>query len=346
MTAWLEHGDMRLILPRLIADDVEVHAVVTDPPYELGFMGKKWDATGVAFQPETWRHCYDILPPGGHLLAFCGTRTYHRMTCAIEDAGFEIRDAVAWIYGSGFPKSKNIGNGWGTALKPAMELICVARKPLVGTVAGNVLAHGTGALNIDGCRIEGPVEADRLSAIGSGQGRATANINGSAFGHGLGGVKSAPHELGRWPANVTHDGSEEVVKLFPETISGALTPAHTDRGKNSGTFGAYEGRQITQNFGGDSGSAARFFYCPKAGKQDRMGFDHPTVKPIKLLRWLVRLVTPPGGVVLDPFAGTGTMGAACEAEGFDCIMIEQEPKYAGFIRQRLPQAQVTTWSAA
>lgn len=334
----VEPGDMREVLARLIADGVTVHSIVTDPPYHLtnkgggphnktpnaysraqagagstGFMGKAWDGGDIAFQPETWRLCYDLLPPGGHLLAFGGTRTYHRLVCAIEDAGFEVRDTISWLYGSGFPKSHNVGKaidraagaeraltkpgaihrggygddwdvghsgtrsrydepatdaarqweGWGTALKPAMELICVARKPLDGTVAANVLARGTGAINIAACR-----------------------------------VSNADYATGRWPANVVHDGSDEVVSAFPC-------------------------------------NTARFFYRAKAGAVDRLGFKHPTVKPVNLIRWLVRLVTPPDGTVLDPFAGSGTTGQACIAEGFNAILVEREAEYIEDIKRRI-----------
>lgn len=336
MTTWLEHGDMRTVLQRLYADEAQVDAIVTDPPYELGFMGKKWDNTGIAFQSTTWRLCYDLLPPGGYLLAFSGTRTYHRMAVAIEEAGFEIRDMITWIYGQGFPKSKNIGDGWGTALKPAMEPICVARKPLDGTVAGNVLKHGVGALNIDGCRIDTAESTERISGVNGG-------VYGADNRKGM--IRGGT--AGRWPANVVHDGSDEVVRGFPSTKSGANTVKRGSGADVNGNQGAAlhaESRPAgtPMIFYGDEGSASRFFYCAKANAKERMGFDHPTVKPITLLRWLVRMVTSPGGVVLDPFAGTGTMGAAAEAEGFDAILVEREAKYVGFIKERLPTAQVTT----
>ena len=334
-------GDMREVLARLISDGVRVSAVVCDPPYHLtsivrrfgadkaaapkpgktgayarasaGFMGKKWDDGDVATQPDTWRLCFDLLPPGGYLIAFSGTRTYHRVACAIEDAGFEIRDMISWLYGSGFPKSHDVSKGidrasaasaasaawegWGTALKPAFEPICLARKPLSGTVASNVLAHGVGALNIDGCR-----------------------------------VPSEQSDGGRWPANVTHDGSEEVVRAFPETqstVPGKINPAASTRH-------VYEKYSPRSRIGPrDSNSAARFFYNAKADAGDRLGSKHPTVKPVDLMRWLVRLVTPPGGTVLDPFAGSGTTGMACMAEGLDCIMVEREAEYVEDIRRRI-----------
>ena len=334
-----------------------VDSVVTDPPYGLAFMGKKWDYDVPSV--EVWQECLRVLKPGGHLLAFAGTRTQHRMAVRIEDAGFEIRDMIAWVYGSGFPKSLDVskaidkaagaerekirvkprpetcgtmsgssetrpwieksrqlgyhevdGNkpateaakqwqGWGTALKPALEPITVARKPFPGTVAENVLQHGTGALNVDGCRVG--------------------------------------DESGRFPANLIHDGSEEVVRLFPETTSGQLGPQHADNGKEAGRCGAYSGRQITTDYPGDSGSAARFFYCAKADPSERRNSKHPTIKPVALMRYLVRLVCPAGGVVLDPFAGSGTTIEAARLEHCRAIGIEREAEYCADILERLRQ---------
>jgi site-specific DNA-methyltransferase (adenine-specific) len=329
--------------------DCSVDSIVTDPPYELGFMGKSWDSSGIAYNVELWRQCLRVLKPGGHLLAFSGSRTYHRMTCAIEDAGFEVRDQIMWVYGSGFPKSldvskqidkaagaerevvgvqrrsqvasdgwdrpwkheamKNAGStiaefnitapataaaqqwqGWGTALKPAHEPICVARKPLIGNVAANVLAHGTGALNIDGCR----VATDDVISIGSNN-RSNASIN---FGMADDKGAQGQHSAGRWPANLIHDGSEEV----------------TDR----------------------LGEPARFFYCAKASKADReTGNNHPTVKPTELMRYLCRLVTPPGGIVLDPFTGSGSTGKAAVLEGFQFIGIDMTSEYIAIADARI-----------
>ena len=198
MSAVVLVGDCRELMAGLAAESVD--AIVTYPPYELGFMGKSWDASGIAYDPEVWRQALRVLRPGGHLLAFSGSRTYHRMVCAIEDAGFEIRDQIMWLYGSGFPKSHNLDgdwSGWGTALKPAHEPIVVARKPFRGTVAANVLAHGTGALNIDGCR------------VGT---ESTSRKNYASIGYGgSNGTFESGSDSGRWPANVIHDGSEEVV---------------------------------------------------------------------------------------------------------------------------------------
>lgn len=378
----IEHGDMRHVLENAIADGVRVSSVVTDPPYGLGFMGKRWDgARNVAFELATWKLCYELLPPGGHLTAFGGTRTYHRLVCAIEDAGFEIRDQLAWIYGSGFPKSRNVAmaidkeagrpierrpvgepvkrmipgadqhkngwektngreyqpgqfvpsddaapwEGWGTALKPAFEPIVLARKPLDGTVAGNVLAHGTGALNIDGCRITGE------------QWPSDGELNGGKslhdYGDGLNNAgRSGSHSLGRWPANVVHDGSDEVVKAFPETGDGSFPSRRGGGGISTNGHAGQAGLPISRL---DAGSAARFFYSAKADAGDRLGSKHPTIKPVDLMRWLVRLITPPGGVVLDPFAGSGSTAMACLAEGFDFIMVEQDADSIADIRRRV-----------
>jgi len=364
--------------------DCSVDAVVTDPPYGLSFMGKRWDYDVPSV--EVWQQCLRVLKPGGHLLAFAGTRTQHRMAVRIEDAGFEIRDMIAWVYGSGFPKSLDVskaidkaagverevigvnaelakkqtaktdtaayGNygaaggvitapatdaarqwaGWGTALKPALEPITVARKPLSGTVAENVLRHGTGALNVDGCRVGG--------------------------------------STGRWPANLIHDGSEEVVGLFPHTHAShnqTRTESDNQRGVYGGGYHHEPGSRKTGY--GDPGSAARFFYCAKASKSDRNeGLDgftpattsdgravaadnayqrgkterantHPTVKPTDLMRYLCRLVTPPGGVVLDPFMGSGSTGKAAILEGFQFIGIEREAEYVEIAKARIAAVQ-------
>ncbi|WP_238880465.1 DNA-methyltransferase [Achromobacter xylosoxidans] len=299
----LHHGDCIETMRGMA--DASVDAIVTDPPYELGFMGKAWDSTGIACSVEVWLEALRVLKPGGHLLAFGGSRTYHRLAAAIEDAGFEIRDQIMWIYGSGFPKSKNLDgawSGWGTALKPAHEPICVARKPLAGTVAANVLAHGVGALNIDGCRV------------------------GDAGG--------------RWAANVIHDGSEEVLQAFPEAKGQQGDLKETGRPRLSlGRFGdmppprAHQARIETET------SAARFFYCAKASKADRGGGNtHPTVKPTDLMRYLCRLITPPGGLVLDPFMGSGSTGKAAILEGFRFVGCELQAEYIEIARARIQQA--------
>jgi DNA modification methylase len=462
--------------------DNSVDAIVTDPPYELGFMGKSWDASGIAFNIEVWQEALRVIKPGGHLIAFSGSRTYHRMAVAIEDAGFQIRDQIMWVYGSGFPKSHNIskgidknngetgrllkftnwmrttglkakqldeatetnmgghylttasqpaiptvamwqvirpliadvpewvdelvqrieaerevvgqhktdmgglggerlgnagGNittastpaaqqwdGWGTALKPAHEPMVLARKPLEGTVANNVLTYGVGGLNIDGTRVGETVETwpasrsyapGQIQPGGKGKTQATGDV-----------------PPGRFPANFIHDGSDEVVGLFPDTKTGSIKPY---KHNNASTiYGGGKGLQlgeITGNHTGDSGSAARFFYCAKASKKDRnegldalplqrraglMGADndndnldpvserfrtqpsanhHPTVKPTTLMQYLVRLVTPPNGIVLDPFMGSGSTGKACAYEGFDFIGIDQSAEYVAIAQARI-----------
>ena len=355
MSVTVHHGDCREVLSGIA--DATVDACVTDPPYALlsihkrfansqrtlategsaagpyqrtgrGFMGQRWDTGETAFDPAFWVEVLRVLKPGAHVVAFSGTRTYHRLACAIEDAGFEIRDQLAWCFGSGFPKSHNQKGewaGWGTALKPAWEPICLARKPLVGTVAGNLAQHGCGALNIDGCRIEGVprtthADGNRVTSVA-----ASGHLRGKKA-HG-----STPAPEGRWPANIIHDGSDEVVGAFPQTVSGGV-PTAGDR--NGDVYGEFAQRSLT-NHGPNEGSAARFFYAAKAGPYDRFASKHPTVKPVELMRWLVRLVTPPGGTVLDPFAGTGTTGAAAMVEGFDCILIEREAQFVSDIERRI-----------
>ena len=394
MTVSIHHSDCVAWLQAY--DGPLFDSCVTDPPYHLtsivkrfggkdaapamvgatgayaraskGFMGKEWDGGDVAFRPETWRAVYDKLKPGAHLIAFSGTRTYHRMACAIEDAGFEIRDQLQWLYGSGFPKShdvskgidKSLGlenereithykgqgprsmfdggkprpaslpaslpasqwNGWGTALKPACEPICLARKPLSEkSIAANVLKHGTGAINI---------EASRVGTQGGTHGKNYAKTG--QFGIG-GKADISAIDAGRWPANVLHDGSDEVLAGFPQSessrgevtsnpgaisVNGAGLPSHT------GVYGF-----------DDSGSASRFFYSAKAGPLDRIGSKHPTIKPVDLMRWLVRLITPPGGLILEPFAGSGSTGIAALAEGFDCTMIDLEADHVADIERKL-----------
>jgi site-specific DNA-methyltransferase (adenine-specific) len=361
--------------------DCSIDAVVTDPPYGLSFMGKRWDCDVPSV--KIWAECLRVLKPGGHLLAFAGTRTQHRMAVRIEDAGFEIRDMIAWVYGSGFPKSLDVskaidkaagaerekvlvptkpGNtrgdrgisyagesfsgftdisepatdaarqwqGWGTALKPALEPITVARKPLDGTVAANVLAHGTGAINVDGCR------------VGGGDGRPLIESKSEAslhsFGNGLNGSRCAGFTTqGRWPANLIHDGSDEVVGLFPESVARPVKPERlkvSGSGEKRGMFG--QGSVVQSGYYDTETSAARFFYCAKASKADRGDNNsHPTVKPTELMRYLCRLVTPPGGVVLDPFMGSGSTGKAAAIEGFNFIGIERQEEYFRIAEKRI-----------
>ena len=349
--------------------DNSFDAIVTDPPYGLSFMGKKWDHSVPSV--KIWEECLRVLKPGGHLLAFAGTRTQHRMAARIEDAGFEIRDMIAWVYGSGFPKSHDVSKtvdkaagaereviglptapatawqGWGTALKPALEPITVARKPLVGTVAENVLAHGTGGINVDASR----VEAEKTTGWGGNpsngySGRLNQDLN-------------ARPVQGRWPANLIHDGSDEVVGLFPETGKSSGHIRHNKPSLFLNSSGASLG--VADN----GGSAARFFYCAKANKSDRNdglkdmpmqdvhrynagigeGKDpdapckgqnhHPTVKPTDLMRYLVTLVTPPNGHVLDPFMGSGSTGKACVQKGFTFTGIEMDKDYLEIARRRI-----------
>lgn len=493
----LHNGDCLAVLASMA--DCSVDSIVCDPPYELGFMGKAWDKSGIANNVSMWREALRVLKPGGHLLAFSGSRTYHRMACAIEDAGFELRDQIMWVYATGFPKSLDVskaidkartedaepvrvicravraamdarglksrdlvqhfGNcnprlidhwaardtdsqpslpttqqwatlrdvlgmgdaldeevarlngrkgtagdtwanaeivgehqgatpgfgehrfnvvdktirepssaardwaGWGTALKPAHEPICVARKPLRGTVAANVLAHGTGALNIDGCRVGDEVRSEPF--------RSLAACGGNAFG--APGTAEARRNLpierkehvGRWPANLLHDGSPEVLALFPESKGqrGAVT-GNEPSSETNNVYGQFNGRPATAPRVDLDTSAARFFYCAKASPADRheglahpgaqfkqgttlrnvqvaaeagelSGNTHPTVKPTSLMQWLCRLVTPPGGTVLDPFMGSGSTGKAAMREGFRFIGIELDAAYLAIADARI-----------
>ena len=335
----LLHGDCLERLREL--PDCSVDSCVTDPPYGLSFMGKAWDYD--VPQAAVWREVLRVLKPGGHLLAFAGTRTQHRMAVQIEDAGFEIRDMIAWVYGSGFPKSHNLKGdwkGWGTALKPALEPITVARKPLIGTVAANVLAHGTGGLNVDGCRVG---TSKQVPASVSRKAHANCYMGGwKEKGETLG-VGGHDPNLGRWPANLIHDGSEEVVGLFPQTTGGSSGPRVATRERNKGWCNSSPGDGVAaiDNYG-DTGSAARFFYTAKASRDDRSdGNTHPTVKPTDLMRYLCRLVTPPGGVVLDPFMGSGSTGKAAMLEGFEFIGIEREVQYHAIAERRIRSAAAT-----
>ena len=436
----LHCGDCLDILPTFGADSID--SIVCDPPYGLSFMGKNWDhgIPGVPF----WEAALRVAKPGAHLLAFGGTRTFHRLACAIEDAGWEIRDTVMWVYGGGFPKSLDVSkaidkaagaerevvdlkrntfgrkpgggagwaegvegqitsdhvfsvtapateaarkwDGWGTALKPAWEPVIVARKPLIGTVAENVLAHGTGGLNIDGCRVgtEGYTSGGRNNSI--------------AFGRDMDKQPRCDGNKGRWPANVIHDGSDEVVGLFPVTGKSGRPIMYSgkkyDRNTPGKTCFFQYNPSVFSSIYEDTGSAARFFqqcplddedveiarlyYCAKASKRDRdegcegLGVrqvtgggggigeylsdvnsasgkygsekapsrnHHPTVKPTALMRYLCRLVTPPGGLVLDPFMGSGSTGKAALLEGFRFVGIEREPDYCEIARCRCAAVQ-------
>ena len=371
MTLALHLGDCLEVLRTM--PDCSVDAVVCDPPYGILFMGRKWDydVPSVAI----WAECLRVLKPGGHLLAFAGTRTQHRMAVRIEDAGFEIRDMIAWVYGSGFPKSLDVSKaidkaageirprvaggqgganailgarkcgeaisgeaqqwaGWGTALKPALEPITVARKPLTGTVAANVLEHGTGALNVDGCRVEGVPPSVPQPSFNSPTGR----IYGMKAGEGRNGEMS--QATGRWPANLIHDGSDEAVGLFPQQQSGGFSQGMVQHSRTFNVAKGIEAERVRDARAPDTGSAARFFYTAKATKAERQGVTHPTVKPLDLMAYLCRLVTPPGGTVLDPFMGSGTTIKAALSEGFNAIGIERDPAYFEMAQHRMDGAQM------
>ena len=352
------------------------HSVVTDPPYGLSFMGKKWDYDVPSV--ELWTEVLRVLKEGGYLLSFAGTRTQHRMAVNIEDAGFEIRDMIAWVYGSGFPKSHNIGKavdklqgnereaeweGWGTALKPALEPITMARKPFKTTVAENVLKNGVGGINIDGCRVETTDKweqqtngLEQIQRKNAEQGFRPKNYYEDKK------VISKTHTKGRFPANFIYDGSDEVKDLFPDTKQGGAI--RKDYKINNNIYGDMS--MLTSNHTegfGDSGSASRFFYCAKASNQDRNeGLEdfeekerirqglagekkntfskntHPTVKPTDLMRYLVRLVTPKEGIVLDCFMGSGSTGKACALEGFNFVGIDLDKDYCEITKARIDKA--------
>jgi DNA modification methylase len=409
MSINLLHGDCLEQMKTL--EDNSVDAIVSDPPYGISFMAKKWDYDVPSV--EVWKEAMRVLKPGGHALIACGTRTQHRMVCNIEDAGFEIRDVVSWIYGSGFPKSLNISkaidkaagaerevihsktgakpgthggsgqyghgedrsitapatdeakqwDGWGTALKPACEFFTLCRKPLSeSTVAKNVLKWGTGGINIDGCRV----------------GTEKIKINGGGVfpeGGGCTWTEVNQERTGRFPANLIHDGSQEVLDLFPENVKGAIGMKR-DAGQKS--IFNLDSQKEKQKFSGaktDSGSAARFFYCPKASKKDRnegceeleehdtysesaatpmrdqrkqakRSNNHPTVKPTALMAYLCRLITPTGGVVLDPYMGSGSTGKAAVREGFSFVGIELDPDYYEICKARVTaetQGELKSW---
>jgi site-specific DNA-methyltransferase (adenine-specific) len=420
MTYQILHGNNLDILPTLA--DNSIDSIVTDPPYELGFMGKKWDSSGIAYSVELWQQCLRVLKPGGHLLSFGGTRTYHRVAVAIEDAGFELRDSIAWLYGSGFPKSLDVSKaidkqsgyegevigtevidigmqggsmhagretklaerqiktlsteaqqwqGWGTALKPAFEPVIVARKSIEGTVANNVLKWSTGGLNIDGSRIA----TDELKPYSPGVHRDSPSSFNDDSWQGKEEIKPAPS--GRWPANIILDPyTAELLDEQSGTLkSGKLKPDAYQKERDNSSIFAGAGVFDHKGYEADSGGASRFFYVAKASKRDRnegleelpqvasaamsgnlvdssrLGGDgsaiktptrqnfHPTVKPTSLMEYLIKLVTPPKGTVLDPFTGSGSTGKAAILQGFDFIGIEMTKEYLPIIEGRLKHAE-------
>lgn len=419
------HGNNMELLKTL--PDNSVDSIVTDPPYGLSFMNKKWDYDVPSV--ELWKEVYRVLKHGGHVLSFGGTRTYHRMVVNMEDAGFEIRDQIMWLYGSGFPKSLNIGKaidkikgnerenvgfgkagkgfnkikgfgnnvnlggdanstwettkgnseweGWGTALKPANEPICLARKPLSEkSVAENVLKHGTGGINIDACRVDFQNEEDRKESTLKNQHADFGTkpmTNNNVYGDYSMIEPKNYDPQGRFPANVIHDGGDEVLQGFPKTGNGNGGQPYKYSGKeyNNKETSMFNGDkpQAPSNYN-DLGSASRFFYCAKASKSDRddglSGFDkksskkfdggnfdsastnandrtslnfHPTVKPTELMRYLCRLITPPNGIVLDPFMGSGSTGKGAILEGFDFIGMELDTEYVEIAKARISHAQ-------
>jgi DNA modification methylase len=412
VTVEIIQDDCLTEMPKIDANSID--SIVTDPPYGLEFMGVGWDTLRVDgkarvktdfdvlhskehprkaseqaairhkknVSAQDWHYAWAVealrvAKPGAHLLAFGGTRTFHRLACAIEDAGWEIRDCIMWVYGSGFPKSHNLSGdwqGWGTALKPAWEPIILARKPIEGTVAENVLKYGTGGINVDGCRVGGPP-----SSGGSISGR-TALGQGSGWNAHENRTTEIDRSMsqGRWPANLIHDGSEEVMGMFPESKS---TGGINEGKLGKRIYGKFKNEIIGTNAGGlgDSGSAARFFYCAKASKADRdEGCEkmegrqsssmpgrrdaddmsefktdndvtarfttnrrnhHPTVKPTSLMSYLCKLVTPPRGTVFDPFMGSGSTGKAAILEGFNFIGIEISAEYIEIARARIACAE-------
>lgn len=404
----IHHGDCIQVMNAMPAESVD--AIVTDPPYGLGFMGRKWDSLPPSLE---WAEaCYRVLKPGAHIVAFGGTRTWHRLAVAIEDAGFEMRDSLAWLYGSGFPKSMNVGkaidklagaerevigskiglpgyhlsgkgeagpaygsnlqqvtpeqraaaaaitapatpeaeqwDGWGTALKPAFEPIVLARKPLAEkTVARNVLAHGTGAINVDACRIglKDDESAEALQARSGG-------VRGFRDRY-VGGVDRIPippldMSRGRWPANVVLDqhAAAWVDEQSGYQKDGVAVNRNRDPEavKHASIYGMYRNGTRDDIGYGAGGGASRFFYTAKAPKRERPNVDgvqHPTVKPLAIMRWLIRLVTPPGGTVLDPFAGSGTTIEAALIEGFNPVGIEMEADYLPLIQHRIDRQAAT-----
>lgn len=384
------NGDMLDMLQ--VIEPESIDAIVCDPPYELGFMNKSWDSTGIAFKKETWQNCFEVLKPGGYLLAFGGSRTYHRIACAIEDAGFEIRDCIMYLYGCGFSKSYNIGlaidkkngvsqnewQGWGTCLKPAYEPIIVARKPFKGSVVDNIIKYRVGGINIDECRVD---------ATGEIIGRNNPNNLFSGIFHSKNtkGLDTTNINNGRFPANVITDGSEEVRSGLPETKSNGGNYTMQDFSNFKSSMMHFTNKKCEKprincdkQFPIDSGSAMRYFYSAKASKKDRdEGLDafeerkttdgciranvetarkfgansalrkniHPTCKPTELMQYLVRLVSPKGATILDPFMGSGSTGKAVMFENrerdanYKFIGIELTDEYLPIAQARIEYAR-------
>lgn len=389
------NGDMLDMLQVIKPESID--AIVCDPPYELGFMNKSWDSTGIAFKKETWQNCFEVLKPGGYLLAFGGSRTYHRIACAIEDAGFEIRDCVMYFYGTGFPKSCNIGlatdkkngvsqnewQGWGTCLKPAYEPIIIARKPFKGSVVDNIIKYRVGGLNIDECRVkfentQNPATNPLFRKQGGYKLPKKGQLSNGAIPFSS--SKNDVNELGRFPANVITDGSEEVAKGMPNTTS-QYNPEGKHQNErhreNYDRFNFGYKQRIDTGFN-DSGSAMRYFCSAKASKKDRdEGLDafeerkttdgciranvetvrefgansalrkniHPTCKPTELMQYLVRLVSPKGATILDPFMGSGSTGKAVMFENrerdanYKFIGIELTDEYLPIAQARIEYAR-------
>lgn len=373
MAGQLYVGDARTYLAML--DDDSLDSCVTDPPYELGFMGKAWDSSGIAFSIELWSDVLRVLKPGGHCLVFGGTRTFHRVAVALEEAGFEIRDTMMWLYGQGFPKSMDLGKkdptleGWGTALKPAWEPIIMARKPFKGTVLANVHAYGTGAINIDGSRVGYVSDADMASA--TPQGAVTAKVGALAGGSQNDRQRTEferPELKGRFPANVLMSHHEDCggdpchsdcpIKILDDQSGiSKSTGGRTANITSSDTYGGGKGigssatktaDEVRGDPGfGDVGGASRFFYCAKAPKRERpvhvtedgTKVVHETVKPLDLVRYLTMMVTPPDGTVLDPFMGSGTVAEAAILDGFNWKGSELNPLNEHLIVQRIERAK-------
>lgn len=373
-------GDCLEVMKTLDAGSID--AIVTDPPYGLSFMGKNWDSgvPGVAF----WREALRVAKPGCHILAAGGSRTYHRLAVAIEDAGWEIRDCVLWLYGSGFPKSHNVSkaidkaagaerevvgqvkrtgkesgtygamagdnlltapateaakqwDGWGTALKPAFEPFILARKPLDGTVADNVQRHGCGGINVDGCRVGKPNgDESGWSKTGSKAGE-NRSMSGANYER-----EPEPDAPGRWPANLIHDGSDEVTQPFGTAARFFYVPKASRSEREAGLYGMDSIYRANGNKWTDEDYRVKTGERPPSAESGPRTNHHPTVKPVALMSYLCRLITPPNGTILDPFCGSGSTGVAAIREGFKFVGIELNPDYAEIARRRIEHERQQT----